>query len=70
MNGLSPPSGPLPTPLPVCPGGSCRFAGYEIRQSEMLAEAGVYRLFVKAQAICELGSVFVAVISPGPTTQP
>ena len=33
-------------------------------EAEVLTEAGGYRTFVKAQAVCELGSVFVAVVSP------
>lgn len=33
-------------------------------ESEVLTQAGGYRTFVKAQAVCELGSAFVAVISP------
>jgi hypothetical protein len=36
----------------------------EIRESEALLDNGDRRLFVKAQAICELGSVFLAVIAP------
>ena len=36
----------------------------EIQESEVLTEAGGYRVFVKAKAVCELGSVFVAVIAP------
>lgn len=36
----------------------------EIRESESLVTDGTYRLFVKAQAVCELGSVFVAVVAP------
>lgn len=33
-------------------------------EAEVLTEAAGYRTFVKAQAICELGSVFVAIVSP------
>lgn len=36
----------------------------EIRESEVLATDGTYRQFVKAQAVCRLGSLFVAVIAP------
>ena len=36
----------------------------EIRESEVLLADGNNRLFVKAQAICELGSVFLAVLAP------
>jgi hypothetical protein len=36
----------------------------EIRESEILLGDGDNRLFVKAQAICELGSVFLAVLAP------
>ena len=36
----------------------------EIQESEMLLADGTHRLFVKAQAICELGSVFLAVVAP------
>ena len=36
----------------------------EIRESEVLLADGDNRLFVKAQAICELGSVFLAVLAP------
>lgn len=36
----------------------------EIRESEALLDHGDLRLFVKAQAICELGSVFLAVVAP------
>jgi hypothetical protein len=36
----------------------------EIRESEILLADGNHRLFVKAQAICELGSVFLAVLAP------
>ena len=36
----------------------------EIRESEVLLADGNNRLFVKAQAICELGSIFVAVLAP------
>jgi hypothetical protein len=42
----------------------------EIRESEVLTEAGEYRTFVKAQAICELGSIFVAIVSPAPAPTP
>ena len=33
-------------------------------EAEVLTEADGYRTFVKAQAVCELGSVFVAIVSP------
>jgi hypothetical protein len=33
-------------------------------ESEVLADRGPNRMFVKAQAVCDLGSVFVAVIAP------
>lgn len=36
----------------------------EIRESETLLDSGPYRLFVKAQAVCEQGSVFIAVLAP------
>lgn len=36
----------------------------EVRESEVLLADGDHRLFVKAQAICELGSVFLAVVAP------
>lgn len=36
----------------------------EIRESETLVDDGEHRLFVKAQAICEQGSVFIAVVAP------
>jgi hypothetical protein len=36
----------------------------EVRESEILLADGNHRLFVKAQAICELGSVFLAVVAP------
>ena len=36
----------------------------EVRESEVLLGDGAHRLFVKAQAICELGSVFLAVVAP------
>jgi hypothetical protein len=36
----------------------------EVRESEILLADGNHRLFVKAQAICELGSVFLAVLAP------
>ena len=36
----------------------------EIRESEVLLADGNNRLFVKSQAICELGSVFLAVLAP------
>ena len=36
----------------------------EIRESEVLLADGDNRLFVKSQAICELGSVFLAVLAP------
>ena len=36
----------------------------EIRESEVLLGDGANRLFVKAQAVCELGSVFLAVLAP------
>jgi hypothetical protein len=36
----------------------------EVQESEVLVEAGDRRLFIKSQAVCELGSVFVAVVAP------
>lgn len=36
----------------------------EIQESEVLVQADGYRLFVKTQAVCELGSVFVAIVAP------
>lgn len=36
----------------------------EVREAEALTSDGTNRMFVKAQAICEMGSVFVAVIAP------
>ena len=33
-------------------------------ESEVLADRGPNRIFMKAQAVCELGSIFVAVIAP------
>ena len=36
----------------------------EVRESEVLLADGNHRLFVKAQAVCELGSVFLAVVAP------
>ena len=33
-------------------------------ESEVLTQADGYRTFVKSQAVCELGSAFVAVVSP------
>lgn len=36
----------------------------EIRESETLLDNGEHRLFVKAQAVCEQGSVFLAVVAP------
>lgn len=36
----------------------------EIRESEVLLGDGEHRLFVKAQAVCDTGSVFVAVVAP------
>ena len=36
----------------------------EIQESEVLLEADGYRLFVKTQAVCELGSLFVAIVAP------
>lgn len=36
----------------------------EIRESETLLDSGEHRLFVKAQAVCEQGSVFLAVVAP------
>lgn len=36
----------------------------EIRESETLLDSGEHRLFVKAQAVCEQGSVFLAVLAP------
>lgn len=42
----------------------------EVRESEVLADVGEHRLFVKAQAVCELGSVFVAIVSPAAAPTP
>lgn len=39
-------------------------------EAEVLSEVDGYRTFVKAQAVCELGSVFVAVISPAAAKAP
>lgn len=36
----------------------------EVREAEALLDSGDRRLFVKAQAVCELGSVFLAVVAP------
>ncbi|MFP5308840.1 MAG: hypothetical protein ACLGIR_04595 [Actinomycetes bacterium] len=36
----------------------------EIREAEVLVGDGTHRLFLKAQAVCELGSVFVGVVAP------
>ena len=36
----------------------------EVHEAEVLHEADGVRVFVKAQAVCELGSMFVAVVSP------
>jgi hypothetical protein len=36
----------------------------EIREAEALLDHGDRRLFVKAQAVCELGSIFIAVVAP------
>ena len=36
----------------------------EIRESEVLLGNDTHRFFVKAQAICEMGSVFLAVLAP------
>lgn len=36
----------------------------EVRESETLLDHGEHRLFVKAQAICESGSVFLVVVAP------
>ena len=36
----------------------------EIQESEALLADGNNRFFVKAQAVCELGSVFLAVVAP------
>lgn len=36
----------------------------EVRESEVLLADGDHRLFVKAQAVCEQGSVFLAVLAP------
>lgn len=36
----------------------------EVRESEVLMADGTHRLFVKSQAVCELGSVFLAVMAP------
>lgn len=36
----------------------------EIREAEALVTDGSHRMFVKAQAVCETGSVFVAVVAP------
>ena len=35
-------------------------------EAEILYEADDRRVFLKAQAVCELGSIFVAVVSPAP----
>ena len=36
----------------------------EVFEAEVLVTDGVHRLFVKAQAVCELGSAFVAIVAP------
>lgn len=36
----------------------------EVREAEALVSDGTHRMFAKAQAVCEMGSVFVAVIAP------
>ncbi len=36
----------------------------EVREAEALLDNGEHRLFLKAQAICEEGSVFLAVVAP------
>lgn len=36
----------------------------EIREAEVLLTADDRRVFVKAQALCEDGSIFVAVVAP------
>ena len=36
----------------------------EVREAEVLLADGNHRLFVKAQGICELGSLFVAIVAP------
>jgi hypothetical protein len=33
-------------------------------ESEVLIEVDGFRTFIKSQAVCELGSVFVAIVSP------
>lgn len=38
----------------------------EVHESEVLADVGENRLFVKSQAVCELGSIFVAIVAPAP----
>lgn len=39
-------------------------------EAEVLAEIDGYRTFVKAQALCELGSAFVAIVSPASAPTP
>ena len=36
----------------------------EVFEAEVLFQSGDWRVFFKAQAVCELGSVFVAIVSP------
>lgn len=36
----------------------------EVREAELLVADGTHRMFLKAQAVCESGSVFIAVIAP------
>lgn len=36
----------------------------EVFEAEVLFQSGDWRVFLKSQAVCELGSVFVAVVSP------
>lgn len=36
----------------------------EVREAELLVVDGTSRIFVKAQAICDRGSIFVAVVAP------
>lgn len=39
-------------------------AEHEVHESETLLRGGEHRLFVKVQAVCELGSVFIAIVAP------
>lgn len=41
----------------------------EIREAEVLADSGSARMFLKAQAVCERGSVFVAFVAPAGETE-